>query len=89
MCISALNPQSLAFRPIVFSGQCDCWMHLHRANEGTALVLDGQTPTPLAVGQQIQITKYAKALSLIQNPELSYWTMLSHKMHWAVRPRRV
>lgn len=89
MCVAALNPQSLAFRPIVFSGQCDCWMHLHRANAGTALVLDGQAPTPLAKGQQIAVTKYAKTLSLIHNPELSYWTMLSHKMHWAVRPRRV
>lgn len=89
MCVAPLNPQSLAFRPIVFSGQCDCWMHLHRANEGTALVLDGQDSVPLATGQQIQVTKYAKTLSLIHNPELSYWTMLSHKMHWAARPRRV
>lgn len=89
MCVAPLNPQSLAFRPIVFSGQCDCWMHLHRANEGTALVLDGQTSTPLQVGQQIQIKKYHKTLSLIHNPELSYWTMLSHKMHWAASPRRV
>jgi NAD+ kinase len=89
MCVAPLNPQSLAFRPIVFSGHCDCWMHLHSGNEGTALVLDGQTSTPLAEGQQVQVTKYAKTLSLIHNPELSYWTMLSHKMHWAVRPRRV
>lgn len=88
MCVSPLNPQSLAFRPIVFSGQCDCWMHLHRANEGTALVLDGQDSVPLAKGQQVQVTKYAKTLSLIHNPELSYWTMLSHKMHWAASPRR-
>jgi len=89
MCVSALNPQSLAFRPIVFSGQCDAWMQLHRANPGTALVLDGQASTPLAVGQQIHVAKYGKTLSLVHNPELSYWTMLSHKMHWAARPRRV
>lgn len=89
MCVSALNPQSLAFRPIVFSGQCDAWMHLHRGNEGTALVLDGQDSVPLEVGQQVRVKKYAKTLSLIHNPELSYWTMLSHKMHWAARPRRL
>lgn len=89
MCVAPLNPQSLAFRPIVFSGRCDCWMHLHSSNEGTALVLDGQASTPLAEGQQIAVTKYAKTLSLIHNPELSYWTMLSHKMHWAASPRRV
>lgn len=88
MCVAALNPQSLAFRPIVFSGQCDCWMHLHDANEGTALVLDCQTSTPLKEGQQVAVTKYAKTLTLIHNPELSYWTMLSHKMHWAASPRR-
>lgn len=88
MCVAPLNPQSLAFRPIVFSGRCDCWMHLHSSNEGTALVLDGMAPVPLAEGQQIAVTKYAKSLSLIHNPELSYWTMLSHKMHWAASPRR-
>lgn len=88
MCVAALNPQSLAFRPIVFSGQCDCWMHLHTANEGTSLVLDGQASTPLEEGQQVAVTKYAKTLTLIHNPELSYWTMLSHKMHWAASPRR-
>ncbi len=89
MCVAALNPQSLAFRPIVFSGQCDCWMYLHRANPGTALVLDGQISTTLAVGQQVYVKKYAKSLSLVHNPELNYWTMLAHKMHWAARPRRV
>ena len=88
MCVSALNPQSLAFRPIVFSGQYDCWMHLHRANPGTTLVLDGLAATPLSVGQQICVAKYGKSLTLMHNPELSYWTMLSHKMHWAARPRR-
>lgn len=88
MCVSPLNPQSLAFRPIVFSGQCDMWMHLHRANPGTSLVLDGQDATPLKVGQQVQVKKYKKTLTLIHNPKLSYWTMLSHKMHWAASPRR-
>lgn len=88
MCVAALNPQSLAFRPIVFSGQCDCWMQLHRANPGTTLVLDGQASTPLSVGQQVRVGKYGKTLSLMHNPGLSYWSMLSHKMHWAARPRR-
>ncbi|MEM1354577.1 MAG: NAD(+)/NADH kinase [Planctomycetota bacterium] len=88
LCVSALNPQSLAFRPIVFSGQCDAWMYLHRANPGSSLVLDGQAATPLQVGQQVQVRKYARTLKLVHNPELSYWSMLSQKMHWAVRPRR-
>jgi len=88
MCVAALNPQSLAFRPIVFSGKCDAWMQLHRANPGTMLVLDGQVSTRLEVGQQICVKKYAKTLTLIHNPDLSYWSMLARKMHWAARPRR-
>lgn len=89
MCVAPLNPQSLAFRPIVFAGTADAWMHLHRAYEGTALVLDGQSVSHLSVGQQVHVKKYAKTLSLVHNPELSYWSMLAHKMHWAARPRRV
>jgi len=89
MCVSPLNPQSLAFRPIVFSGQCDCWMKLHRANQGTTLVLDGQTSVSLEVGMQVRVAKHDKTLSLMHNPDLNYWKMLSHKMHWAARPRRM
>ena len=88
LCVSALNPQSLAFRPIVFSGQCDTWMALHRANPGTTLVLDGQVSTGLKVGQQVRVVKHSKTFKLIHNPDLSYWSMLASKMHWAARPRR-
>jgi len=87
LCVSALNPQSLAFRPIVFSGQCEAWMQLHRANPGTTLVLDGQVSTKLEIGQQVRVRKHDMTLSLIHNPDLSYWSMLSQKMHWAARPR--
>ncbi|MEM9414125.1 MAG: NAD(+)/NADH kinase [Planctomycetota bacterium] len=88
LCVAPLNPQSLAFRPIVFSGTCDTWMALHRANPGTTLVLDGQVSSRLEVGQQVRVTKHSKTFRLIHNPELSYWSMLANKMHWAVRPRR-
>ncbi|XAL99619.1 NAD(+)/NADH kinase [Phycisphaeraceae bacterium D3-23] len=88
LCVAPLNPQSLAFRPIVFSGGCDAWMALHRANPGTTLVLDGQVSIRLEVGQQVRVTKHTQTFKLIHNPELSYWSMLANKMHWAARPRR-
>lgn len=88
LCVAPLNPQSLAFRPIVFSGQCDAWMKLHRANPGTTLVLDGQVSTRLEVGQQVRVLKHNETFKLIHNPDLSYWSMLANKMHWAARPRR-
>ena len=86
--LSAISPYTLAFRPIVFGAECDVWITLTRANAGTALVVDGQPALPLREGQLVRVTRHAKMLTLIQNPELTYWSMLSHKMRWAVRPRR-
>lgn len=86
--VSAIAPQSIAFRPIVFGAECDVWITMNKANAGTTLVLDGQESTGIEEGQQIRIRRHPNRLSLIQNPKRSYWQMLSHKMHWAVRPSR-
>ncbi len=86
--ISAISPYTLAFRPIVFGADCDVWITVTRANEGTTLVIDGQPAAPLKEGQHVRITQHPRMLTLIQNPELTYWSMLAHKMRWAVRPRR-
>lgn len=87
--VSAIAPQSIAFRPIVFSADCDVWITLTRANPGTTLVIDGQQSIRINEGQQLRIRRHSNHLTLLQNPKHSYWNMLSHKMHWAVRPSRV
>jgi NAD+ kinase len=85
--LTPICPHSLAFRPIVFNANCDVWIAVRRANEGTTLVIDGQESMRLRIGQQVHIRKHEKRLNLIHNPELNYWTMLAKKMHWAARPR--
>ena len=86
--ISAIAPQSIAFRPIVFGAESDVWVTMLRANEGTTLVIDGQRSLGLKEGQQVRIRQHPVRLSIIQNPRRTYWTTLTHKMHWAVRPSR-
>lgn len=86
--LTAICPQSLAFRPVVYNSSCDTWLGLRRVNDGTTLVLDGQVSTHLVAGQQVRITRHARTLRLIHNPDFNYWRMLAHKMHWAARPRR-
>ena len=88
LCVSAICPQSLAFRPIVFSADCDVWLRVVRANEGTTLVIDGQESVKLEPEEQVLIRRHEKTLTLIHNPDLNYWTMLAKKMRWAVSPRR-
>ena len=86
--VTAICPQSLAFRPIVVSADCDVWLRVARANEGTTLVIDGQESVKLSPGEQVLIRRHEKALNLIHNPDLNYWMMLARKMRWAATPRR-
>ncbi len=87
--VAAICPQSLAFRPIVIDASSEVWMLIHRANPGTTLVIDGQERTPIERGQQVRVRRYENNVSLVHNPDFNYWTMLAHKMKWAVKPQRM
>ena len=86
-CVTPICPQSLAFRPIVVNSTCQISLRILEANEGTTLVIDGQVPFHLAADQEVMICRHSKSLQLIHNPDLSYWTKIATKMHWAARPR--
>lgn len=86
MCVTPLNPHSLAFRPIVVPATADIRLRLLRSNAGSALVVDGQTSIPLTDGQRVHITRSRKVVRLVQNPDRSYWETLAGKLHWAARP---
>jgi len=88
ICITPICPHSLAFRSIVINADDNLCLKVVRPNEGTTLVIDGRVPVKLHPGEQIFIRRYAKSLSLMNNPRLNYWKMLAKKMHWAARPRR-
>jgi len=88
VCVSPICPQSLAFRPIVYSAHCETWLTIKRANAGTTLMIDGQRSTELETGQQVRVRKHPNELPLVHNPDWNYWKMLAHKMHWAAHPRR-
>ena len=86
--ITAICPQSLAFRPILVDAECEVWLRVTRCNEGTTLVLDGQESLQLNEGEQVRICRHPQTLKLMHSPNLNYWRMLSQKMRWAVRPKR-
>ncbi len=86
-CITPICPHSLSFRPLVVDAAMSLCLRVKRANPGTTLVIDGQIPLSLEAGEQVFVRRHARCLKLLQHPDLSYWKMLSQKMHWAARPR--
>ena len=77
---------SLAFRPIVLPGPSELTITVTRANEGTALVLDGQASHPLTRGDVVHIARHPLRARLVGNPSSSYWHTLLDKMRWAAPP---
>ncbi|MCX5659071.1 MAG: NAD(+)/NADH kinase [Planctomycetota bacterium] len=87
LCITPICPHSIAFRPIVVSAAAAICVRIDAANEGSALVIDGQETVPVRKGQRIWIRRSSRTIELVHNPDLNYWKMLAKKMHWAARPR--
>ncbi len=88
ICVTPLCPHSLSFRPIVTRADSDTRVRLMRGNEGTTLVIDGQTSVSLFDGSEVRIRRSDRSFTLVNNPSLSYWRLLAKKLHWAARPRR-
>ena len=89
LCITPICAHSLAFRPLVVRPDSGICIRLISANAGTTLVIDGQETVKLSAHEQIYVRKHPHPLLLVRNPEISYWTMLNQKMHWAARPSKV
>lgn len=88
ICVAAICPHTLAFRPIVASADCEIELTLRRVNAGSQLVIDGQESKSVQAGQRVVIRRHARTVTLIHNPDYNYWQMLAHKMRWAVAPQR-
>jgi len=86
MIVTPHSPHSLSFRPIVVPSHVAVEVEIIRANEGTALVLDGQEMRALAKGDRVSIARHHTAARFIGNPDVSYWRTLIEKMRWAVPP---
>ncbi|GDY06490.1 NAD kinase [Phycisphaerae bacterium] len=84
--VTPICPHSLGFRPIVVPSHLDISVRVERANDGTALMLDGQTNIRLAVGDVIQVGRHQSMARLVGNPDVTYWQQLLSKMRWAAPP---
>ena len=94
MCVTAIAPFSLAFRPIVLPMSSHIEILAREVNQpldpsstGTTLVLDGQATQPIFKGDRVTIQRHDRSASFVTNTESDYWQRLIGKLHWAVEPK--
>jgi NAD+ kinase len=90
LAITPIAAHSLAFRPIVVSGNSRVEILLIEGNSengsGTTLVTDGQPRSPLDAGDRLLIESTGRTVSFVLNPVWTYWGTLLEKLHWAAPP---
>jgi NAD+ kinase len=84
--ITPICPHSLSFRPVVVPMTSKITITPARVNPGTTLFCDGQSSTPLRVGDKVTIVRAAHDVLLYENPHSNSWQALAEKLHWALGP---
>jgi len=82
--ISGICPHSLTLRPIVVPAHLPVSITMDRA-EDAHLTLDGQLEMEIHAGDRLELRKSERAITLIQNPESSFFHLLGEKLHWSDR----
>ena len=82
--ISGICPHSLTLRPIVVPAHLPVTITMDRA-EDAHLTLDGQLEMEIHPGDRLELRKSERAITLIQNPDLTFFRLLSEKLHWSNR----
>ncbi len=80
--LSAICPHSLTLRPLVVPAHLPVSITLDRA-EDAHLTLDGQLEMEVHAGDRLELRRSEKAITLIQNPESSFFHLLGEKLHWS------
>jgi NAD+ kinase len=86
LCITPICAHTLAARPTLVKADCCLHFRVIRANEATALVIDGQKSFPLTTASQVVIRRHPRTVTLVHHPHMTYWKKLARKLKWAVRP---
>lgn len=79
--IAPICPHTLNLRPTVIPASLAVTLILGDAQQAH-LTLDGQLEFPLAPEDRIQLRKSKHLITLLQNPDLSFFSVLQQKLHW-------
>lgn len=82
--IAAICPHSLTLRPLVVPSHLPVTIALDRA-EDAHLTVDGQLETELHAGDRLELSRSERTITLLQNPDFSFFHLLGEKLHWSDR----
>ncbi len=82
MVLSPISPHSLTHRPLVVAGESVIEVLVRQCNQGTTLVIDGQVPMPLTIGDRVTVGRSNYQFQLVHNPTQPRWYTLTKKLKW-------
>lgn len=85
--VTPICAHSLSFRPVVLPADAVIRIQALRVNPGSMASFDGQVTWPLKENQYILVKRSVHTLRLVENPTMSHWSMLAHKLAWAQSPK--
>lgn len=88
MVLTPICPHSLSFRPVVLSAAAAVLILPCRLNPGSKVTFDGQLTHGIRDDEIVMIRRSEVPLTLLENPAVTHWQMLAHKLHWAQNPRQ-
>jgi NAD+ kinase len=83
--ISVICPHTLSNRPLVLPNTSAIEITVQHAHKKLVLSADGQDVEELGEGDAIRIARSAKPVTFLHQPDYSYFSVLSQKLHWRGR----
>jgi len=87
--VTPVAPHSFTNRPIVLPGHSVIGLEILTRTDEMALVVDGQEPVPVGVGDEVLVTAAPKGLTLLSTGTRSAFDVLRLKLGWGAGPAPV
>ena len=87
--VTPVAPHSFTNRPIVLPGHSVIGLEVLTRTDEMALVVDGQEPVPVGVGDEVLVTAAPRGLTLLSTGERSAFDVLRLKLGWGAGPAPV
>jgi NAD+ kinase len=79
--ITPICPHSLTLKPVVISSECEIIVEVIKG-DGMIVTIDGQKGEAINSGDTVRVRESTTMLSVINNPERDYFSILREKLKW-------